>query len=350
MNVVIVGGTSQVATELCMLFRERGVDVHPTVRSRVGASFYDHHGVDYRVVDVTDRTEARTALRDADVVAIAAFARQYSRGFSPRRARKTNEQIIRNTVDAAPRDTTIVYFSTIAAFGKEVGFSNWDSYGREKRHAENVLVDALEARDKEGYAFRMGPIYGVNQNKAAQIETQIEQHRSSDELAVAVDPDRPSNVLHTVTLMNAIEHAAEKTFEREVFTLLNVPRWTWRDLVEYYTPEEVTLSFRPPDEDSLTGRMLQHGKQLAESHERSLRGLSVYLPERMNQRIFNEYVKRDVANDIGSTGSKDPLRLPQFDEEPAPNPEAGGLTPTHDLLSLEDEVEQVFRTEFEVSG
>lgn len=346
MNVAIVGGTSQVATELCMLLRERGHEVHPTVRSRVGASFYDYHDIDYRVVDVTDADEAREALQDADVVAIAAFARQYSREFAPRQARRTNERIIRGSVEAAPSDSIVVYFSSIAAFGRKVGFSNWDSYGREKRHAENALSEALDTYGKEGHAFRMGPVYGVNQDKAAQLRRQIERNRGRDgDLTVDVSADKRSNALHAVTLLDAIETVAERSFDRREFTLVNEPPWTWQEMLEYYAPEGTTIKFMPSDGGPSGSKVVRFAKELVESYERPLRGASVYLPARLNQRLFHEYVKRQVASEVKELSSTSRLSLSQFEEEPAPKARIEGLRRTRELLQLEEDVAAAFSDE-----
>jgi len=345
MNVVIIGGTSQVAAELSLLFRARGHEVHPTVRSRVGASFYEFHDIEYRVVDITDTAEANDALQDADLIAIAAFARQYARGFAPKQARATNERIIQSTVEAAPADATVVYFSSIAAFGPDTGFSRWDSYGREKRNAEGALSDALQKHAKDGYAFRMGPVHGVNQDKTRQIRGRLERHlESHSELVVDVPPTRDSNVLHTVTLVDALTTVHSRSFDEDVFTLVNEPRWTWSDVLKHYTPDGVSIRHSPSQSEGAGRRLLGPIKNLLESYERPLRGLSVYLPTRVNQRVFNEYVRRDVADEITDLESDKILRLSQFNEESAPGPTIDGLRRTEELLFQEEEIQSAFST------
>jgi nucleoside-diphosphate-sugar epimerase len=347
MKIGIVGGTSQVATELAVLFRDGGHEVHPTVRSQVGASFYEHHGLDYRIVDLTDPAEARQGLADVDVVVIAAFARQYARGFNPNRARRINERLVRSAVRHARADATLVYFSTIAIYGDEVGLGNWDSYARGKRAAEKAFLDACEGADATGYSLRMGPVYGANQDKAQSLRARIEDCRTpTGQLHVACDPARPSNVLHTVTLADAVQHCHRDRPEGDVYSLVDHPAWTWREVVEHYAPADTTVRFHGTSGDpSLADRVLQYGKEFVESRERALRSFTPYLPRRLNQRIFNEYVKRRVASDVGALETAERLHLSQFEQEPAPGPFLPGLEDTRSLLERVESVRDYFEAD-----
>lgn len=321
--------------------------MHPTVRSQVSASFLAENDFDYRIADVTTQDGAETAVGDADIVAIAAFSTQYARSFEPRRARTTNEALIENAVRQAPRDATIVYFSSIATFGDEVGFSNWDSYGREKRHSESVFADACEDSGKEGYALRMGPIYGPNQNTTRELERQLALHRvDGGEVHVAVAPEKGSNVLHTVTVMDAIITCSEESLDRDVYTLVNVPRWSWEEVLDRYAPEDSRIVFHgtsDSDGSSVQGKLVSQAKRMLESRERTLRAFSVHLPDRVNHRIFNEYAKRNFSGELAGFDRRKRFRRSQFDESPAPGPFIEELTETCKLLDEEDAIRPAFQ-------
>lgn len=345
MKIALLTGTSHVATELCFLFREQGHDVIPAAQSRVSASFLNHHGFDPRIVDVEDRSSVKKAVGDADIVVVTAFARQYSRGFKPKEARAKNDAIIRNAIDSASAGATIVYFSTIAIYGDEVGFSRFDSYAREKRRVEKLFLKSCEKHNKSGYVFRIGPVYGSNQKNSQRIRSRIRSGTTeSGTLHIAIGRDHPSNVTHSVTLADAILTCDVESFSENIYTVVNHPEWTWGEVFEYYAPKNISLTFHPKATTSVTRKYLSSLANVFESRERALRSLLPYLPARANDRIFNEYIKKLVGNDLREFNQRFHVELSQFNQDRAPGMRLPGLTPTKQLL---DDQEQILTSVFE---
>lgn len=350
MNIAIIGANSHIGTELSLLFRNQGMSVSPIVRSRLAASFLDYHGFECEVADITDLNEAREALHGADVVVLTAFAEQYSRGrFKPKQARRTNTELVQSTVEASPTNSVVIYFSSIAVYGPAVGFSRFDWYTKEKQHAETVLREECEKHSREGYALRMGPVVGPHQKSTQEIRSTL----TDSEVHLNVASDRLSNIVHTVTIMDAIIACSECALDRDAYTLVNYPPWTWEDVFSYYAEEETTLRFHEQGDGWMPQRarsLLQSGSRLAQSHERSLRSVMVHLPGALNQRIFNEFVKRQASNNIQLPGQSDSVNLSVFRRDLAPGPTIPELRTTKSLLEFENEIADLFNTANDIGG
>lgn len=345
MKVGIVGANSQVGTELTVLFAERDdVSVVPIVRNRLGTHFLRHLGIDCEIADVTDDADADRALADLDVVVVAAFAWQYSQeGFEARGARKTNEGIVRNAVEHAPGDAHVVYFSSQAAYGDEINapqYTDWSLYTREKRNAERILAETCSAEDKRGYAFRLGFVHGVNQSRTDALRTGLSEH---SHVYVVTDPEKSSNVIHTVTLRDAILQCGDGRVSPGVYSLVNEPQWTWREVCEFYSPEAVTLHYRPPGESSgLFGTVLRKGWNLVEDRQRTLRTATVYVPDRLNQWLFHKYLQQQRGGELGSLENRKSLQRSAFEFDPMPGSTVPGLPRTRTQLADLDPLEAQF--------
>jgi dTDP-4-dehydrorhamnose reductase len=349
MKVAIIGGNSRVASEVCFLLRQDGVDVIPIVRTQVGASFLEESGFDCRIADVTHPKKAENVLVDADVVVLAAFARQYSRRlFHPKQARSTNESLVRNTVKYSPSDATVIYFSSIKAWGNRAGFSEWDEYTRENRNAENILFE--QSSNTDYYSFRMGVVMGKNQTATHEIEHYI---RNSSELHLKTEADKLSNSLHTTTIKDAIIECRRESWPQNKYTLVNEPRWTWRDVFEYHTPAGKSLNFYGNNNatgGSTVSRVAQRGLRFLEDHEAKLRSATVYLPDRINSRIYNEYVKRFVGRDIEGFKDRSKFYIKEFDQKPAPGPLPPELPDTSTSLKESEFEKEIFEPKVRVGG
>lgn len=345
MNVGIVGGNSQVATELAVLLeREDDVTVTPIVRNSMGTHFLSRCGFDCRVFDVSDPSEAETALADVDVVVVAAFAWQYSNeGFQSRKARHTNESLVRNSIEQSSTGTPVIYFSSLAAFGDDLGapsHSDWSLYTREKRNAERVLAETCERHGEPGYALRLGNVHGANQENTADLVAEV---ADSDRVDVATDPDKPSNALHTVTLCEGVLRCATGDVEPGRYSLVNEPQWTWRELIEYYADPGASVAFHPPYDDAdIPKAALRKGWELAENRESTLRTFTVFVPDSINQWLFYKYLTFQRGGEIGNLERETWVQRNTFAFDPIPGPFVTGLTETHRVLERESVLEKVF--------
>jgi dTDP-4-dehydrorhamnose reductase len=347
-KVGIVGANSQVGTELTALFAEHDdVTVAPIDRNRLGTHYLRHLGIDCRIADVTDDADATEALDDLDVVVIAAFAWQYSQeGFEARGARKANENIVRNTVEHAPGGARIVYFSSQAAYGDEINapqYTDWSLYTREKRNAEKVLRESCEGTSKRGYAFRLGFVHGPNQSRTKALREELS---NDSHVYVVADPDKPSNVVHTVTLRDAILQCASGNVSSGIYSITNEPQWTWNAVCEYYSPDDVTLHYRPPGgSTSKVKKLLGKGWSVIEDRQRTLRTATVYIPDLVNEWLFNKYLQQQRGGEIGALESRKSLDRPAFKFDPMPGSNVPGLTSTESQLEDFETIRDSFEEE-----
>lgn len=338
MKIAIVGGNSQVGTELAFLYRADGHDVRPIVRSDRSRWFLAHHGFDCPIADVTDPDDAQKVLSNADLVIIAAFAGQSDRqGFRPKAARRTNERLVRNCVSYSDSDATVAYLSTIHAYGREVGPNRWTAYGVEKRNAEKTLLEVAKDDATEAYPLRLGQVFGLNQGKTKKLMGPIV--RGTHE-AVEVDPERLSNIVHTVTIKDATYALAKRSPEQQRYTVVNNPQWTWREVYEFHLPSKKSVVFKPsdPDSRSIPNRLLGTIIKLSRPYQDVLRNALLYTPDFVNIRLAQHSRRSKVADRIASLEGRSVFHSHEFDYSPAPGPQLSGLSETHDLL---DEYEPI---------
>lgn len=322
MKLGIVGANGQVGTELSFLFdADDDIEVVPIVRNRLGTHFLRYHGLEPRVADVSDAENAREALSDLDAVVVAAFAWQYSHeGFQARGAREANEALVEHAVEYSPDDAAVVYFSSQAAFGDEIGapqYNDWSLYTREKRNSEAILREACEGTDTDGYAFRLGFVHGRNQSRTDELRRKL---ADGPTVYVAVDPDKPSNVVHTVTLADAVRRCACGDADPGTYSIVNEPQWTWREVCAYYGDGGTELVYTPPGETSTLKRLLGRAWGLIESRERTLRTGTLYVPDAINQFLFHQYLKQQRGGELGELRDRLTVERDAFEFAPVPGP------------------------------
>jgi nucleoside-diphosphate-sugar epimerase len=345
MRVGIVGGNSQVATEVAFHLRERGHEIRPIVRNELAAAFIERHGFDCAVVDMTEKREATAALEDVDVVVVSAHAPPFSGEIDdPRTARRTNETIVEHAVRCTPAGAEVVYFSTISAYGSDLytSGSSWKLYAREKRHIEEFTLKTASEVEGGAYCLRLGLVIGPNQSRTHRICEALDGNGS---LRVAVSPDRVSNVLHTVTLAEAIARCGEGVPESAVYDLVNEPQWTWEQVLEFYAPANRTLEFTTPDGDqsSPVGTVLSFGARAVKRYKNYLIPYQVYLPTWFNRRVIHLFRKRNLSDDIDSYETRNSLDLEAFSYRPlVPDDRVPDLTKTATLLDEHPTFEDIF--------
>jgi len=336
MKIGIVGANSQVGTELAVLFADHAdVTVRPIVRNQLGTHFLRRLEIGCEVADVTDDTDAQEVLADLDTIVVAAFAWQYSQeGFEARGARKANKAIVSNTVEYAPADARIVYLSSQAAFGNDIGapqYTDWSLYTREKRNAEWVLEQTSKETNKRGYAFRLGFVHGPNQSRTKELRDRLAADRH---VYLVADPDKPSNVIHTVTLRDAVLQCGEEQVPPGTYSLTNEPQWTWEEVCDHYSPDNVILHYRPPSNSaSILTKVLQKGWNVIEDRQRTLRMATVYVPDWINQWLFHKYLQQQRGGELRSLRDRKSLDRPAFKFDPMPGSNVPGIPPTDSRLT-----------------
>ncbi|WP_251328606.1 NAD-dependent epimerase/dehydratase family protein [Haloplanus pelagicus] len=347
MNIAIIGANSAVGTELSVLLDRRGHDVLPVVRNRLAASFLRQFEFDVELADFSDPDPKTSVLDTADVVVVAARA-----GDDNLRVRsRTNRRLITNAVRATPRDGAVVFFSSISALGRELHGSQMDTvpgirnYIYEKREAEGTFRDECDRLGKSGYTFRLGHVFGANQERTRDIGR---TGKTTDPLAVTVDPNAPSNVVSTATVAESIVACGRHTAEPGRYTVVNDPQWSWDHVLRCYVAPGTTIRYFEPDTAESSGRLRQVidvGWSLLEriGGDR-LYPLRVRLPERIESYALakgkREYVGTQIA-DLRQGRERD-LHLSIFEHDPV-RPESVTDTPSMaEIVGEEREMADAF--------
>lgn len=346
MKVGIVGANGQVGTGLSFLLADAGADVVPIVRSALAAATFDRYGFEYRIADVTDADEA-SVCSDLDVTVMAAFASYRSRDeLRVKQARRDNERLVRNAVRSTAPDATVLYLSTVAAFGDEIGTNEWWWYGREKRRLERVFAAELEATETTGYAFRLGHVFGPNQGIARDVHEELGRNHS---VRVRADADAPSNAVHVPTIGAAIRQCVQTPVETGTYTVVNEPQWTWGDVIDYYAPDDgsVSVGFAPTSDGAS-----RWGSHLSRYAFAVLRRLPYgtaellpyvrYLPDRVGRQFYRNLQRRNRVRELQRFRRRNDYWRREFDYEPAPGPSIPGVElPRPEIAEAERAIESV---------
>ncbi len=344
MQVAIVGANGRVGTELSFLLRKDGVNVVPIVRNKIGAIFLDYHGFNCRIAEVANEDDAKNALCDIDVVVVAALALD-SMGYT-RRSRRTNDAIMRNSVRFCKEQAKILYFSSIRAFSSNVdpGTSRVPPpYDVEKRRGENTLFKSCNKEGKLGYALRLGHVFGSNQVWTKNI---VDLLSGRTEIHLQVSPDRFSNALHVPTLKEVIMTCAGAVLNPGMYSVVNCPQWSWRELFNYYKGHVEVIFHGDPEKPkaNINKKVSQtvykfmrsqreHPSLFGSEGDRRFSALRLYLPTRVEQYLQCKYLRTKASSEMKELAeAAAPIYLSEFGYRPIPGPFIPGLSETKKLL------------------
>lgn len=220
MRVVLIGGNGQVASEVALILSGiPSIEVRPVARSLGGSAFLRYQGIRVCHGHITEAEDARRIQRGADVVANFALAHG-----SPAESMAANEAIIRQSFDSSPSNAIIVFFSTLAV--RELLGSKRTLYTKLKLRNEQQVLHLAKKNGRQAYVLRLGHVAGEYQNISLLCRDQL----SKPPVAIP-DPGRLSNVVHTVTVADAIVAIGERRAGPPgLYDLVNVPQWTWRQV------------------------------------------------------------------------------------------------------------------------
>lgn len=346
MTVAVVGANSQVATELCVLLRARGYEVAPVVRNELAGAFLDERGFDVRIGDVSDAEDAKRVLGDADGVVVAAYVRRWTNAV-PSRARALNRTLLDHSVAHSAADATVVYCSSVSAFGEEMYGTNMPAgaagYAADKKHLESALFEACREHDKTGYPLRLGVVLGPTQERSEKL---LRALNSRESVYLRTDPDERSNAVHTVTVAEAVDRCLAEAVEPQRYSVLNSPRWTHREVAAHYADNHVSVHFDQPTDGEETclpgvGELLEMVGVTTRFRD-LLEPLSLYFPTRVSEYVRRRKQWGNVAAEVEQYRENRPLDLPIFEFDPVPGPVVPGLTATEDLLSETEALEAAF--------
>lgn len=343
MKLGIVGGNSHVGTELCFIFRNFGIESVPILRNDLGATFLRYHGFQCRIGDVSDSEAAQRTLNDIDVVVVAAYDTKWGK-----EGRETNMRIVSHSVKFSAKASKIVYLSSIRAYSRQVDRTTprwWmaPAHDREKRHLESHLRRESGRYAKDSTSLRCGHVFGKNQLRTAQL---INKLSLGGKMKADVDGASLSNVVHTVTIADAILACAHRTGLQSMYSLVNHPQWSWREVFDYYSSDGAQVAFLG---GTNTGKGLpMKWDPLKSVYKRVMkRGglvftLKLLLPEGIRRDYSRRFLLEQIRSEIGNVGRIAPLRMHEFVYKPVPGPELPGLSNTKALLKTSDVKDGIF--------
>lgn len=287
MKLAIIGANSNVGTELCFLLKN-DVDIKPITRNKLGALFLKFHGFECSVGDISQKNDAEKNLSDTDIVVISSYATDPFTGSQTQSSKHINEQLIKNSVDFSHKHSTIIYFSTIRAFSHRIDhktsrFWTKPAYDKEKKHLEQVMLSECKKRRKRGFAFRLGHVFGENQPRTREMK-KIFSHKK---VSVQVNPEKKSNIVHTTTIKDAILRCLDTKIKPGIYSVVNNPQWTWKDVFEYYKNKETEITYKPFRPTTTNPSFFW---KILKSNKKYLIPSRYYIPSR-----FDKYIQRKLA-------------------------------------------------------
>lgn len=341
MNLAIIGANGNVGTELSLLLhKEKNVRVYPIVRNILGKAFLHAVGLPCRVADIAAESDAQTSLSDIDVAILAAYVwPDFS--LSATHNKRLNKQLILNAVRFTKPGATLIYFSSLRAFSRSIDPETpfiKPLYDYEKKSLEHFFYRICRRFKKKGYVFRLGHVFGKHQPLTRKIKELV---GNKNIIALQTSPRTVANVLHTVTLTEAILLAASAQFPEKTYTLVNQPQWTWEDVFRHYAHSSLEILWKEKNTRSQKSRFfVSFFSRFLQKHYARLRFL---LPESLDRRIQDTYRIQKMRGEIAQLAAdKKPVFLEAFRYKPAPGPFLPGLKDTKELLKRKDISDGIF--------
>jgi len=341
-SVAMIGANGRIGAELCSISRnDDEIEVIPVVRNMLASSFLTYLGFCCRVLDISEVGDAKQAMSDVDAVVIAAYERGGAKW-----ATDKNKLLIENSVKYSKPSAKIIYFSTIRALGRALDkdaprFSLPSRYVLRKRLCERFLLRLCRKYNKRGYALRLGHVFGELQPRTVALRALLS---TSQSLRLLVAADRPSNVLHTVTINDAVKICVGTELSPGVYCVVNNPQWTWHEVFDYYNSNGIDLMFEGSDgiaRSSGSHEFVRGLRNQVSSKRDRLEGFLMYMPKNLEQRLkMKQWVRQYKA--IAMTDRRPPpVFMREFQHSPVTVKLVPGLRETRALFHQHDSCEDV---------
>ncbi len=334
LKIGLIGANSSVGTELCLLFQQdNDVKLIPVVRNILGAAYLKHNGFECRIGDVCKQKDAGRLLGDLDVVVIASYT--YSPGI---RGFNVNKSIVESCVRHSKSGSTILYMSSIRAFAGKVDTQTPRihipiTYDRNKRRLEHILMNACKAENKKGISLRLGHVFGEHQSRTLALRERI---ASEPSLKIQVSANKASNLVHTTTIKECIKICATTNPNPGIYSLVNIPQWTWKDVFDYYNDSGTNLTFKDEQQSqrSIARRFVSGTLRYASSIRTQISDIRQVLPEKIDDVVKYNSDIQSVKSEIQAWTDSHPstITMPEFAYRPAPGPFIPRLSNSAKLL------------------
>lgn len=333
MKVAVIGANGNVGTELCILLKNE-CDIIPIVRNKVASVFLEYHGLKCGIGDLTNNDTAKTLLEDADVIVNATWVSDRFSGSQNQTSREMNKKIIENCFKFSKKTAVIVYLGTIRAFANKVDPKTSKffppRYDVEKQFLDKIMQKFAKRFNKKGISFRCGHVFGDGQPNAIALKKLLSERKN---YSIQVHPDIASNILHIVTLKDAIFKCIDEKIKSNTYSLVNNPQWSWKEVFDFYNSNAI-LSFSLPESKHDT---------LSQKIFRTLKGKRKYLlpilynaPKKYESKIIKELSIRKYRSEISKIKISENITNGNFSYIPIPGIQLPNLEKTRELLKNYD--------------
>ena len=150
-------------------------------------------------------------------------------------------------------------------------------------------------------------------------------------ILVQTSPERKSNVVHTVTLKDAIMKCILPEVKPCVYSVVNHPQWTWKDVFEYYNYKKTQIEFKPSTLKSRNANGFFW--KILKSNKKFIIPLLYFAPNRFELYIQRKLSMKRMMVAISSIqGEETVYSSEELSYEPIPVPFLPGLAETRELL------------------
>jgi len=333
MKIGIIGANGNVGTELCILL-QNDCDVIPIVRNKIASAFLEYHGINCRLGDVANDESAKTLLDDLDIIVNATWVADRFSGSQNQTSKEINKKLIENCFKFSKKSATIVYLSTIRAFGNKVDpvTSKYfpPRYDVEKKFLDKIVQKSAKKFNKKGISFRCGHVFGNGQPNTIVLKKLLSQNKS---YSLPVNPDNASNILHIVTLKDAIFKCIDKKIKSNTYSLVNNPQWSWKEVFDFYNSNS-TLMFSIPQQKQTS--INQKIFKLFKGKRKFMLPILYRVPKKYEPKIIKELSIRKYSSEISKINSYEQITNGNFSYVPIPGIQLPNLEKTKDSLKNYD--------------
>jgi nucleoside-diphosphate-sugar epimerase len=232
-SIAVLGANGQVGMEVCLFLSVLGdVRVIPIVRSELAAAYLARCGLPCRVGSAASPAEAGRLLADADLVVDLSLPPG-----QPSQVRSATRAVIANATRQAPPGAGFAYMSSTMAFGMPAAASAYrhhrvarTSYASQKRHGERLALRLGRAHGRPAFALRLGQVHGELQG----VSRQMRLSAGRGPVGLRRGGEVPSDTVFCSTIALALRNIAHGMEVPGLYTLLESPEWSWREVHEYY--------------------------------------------------------------------------------------------------------------------
>jgi dTDP-4-dehydrorhamnose reductase len=329
MKIAVIGANGNVGTELCYILQDI-CDVIPIVRNKIGSVFLEHHGIKCRIGDLMNSENAKAILQDVDVIINATWVSDRFSGSQNQTSRLINKTIIENSFRYSKKNAVIIYLSTIRAFANKVDPTTskyWPPrYDVEKQFLEKIMKKNAVKYNKKGISFRCGHVFGEGQPNTIEIRKKLSENKK---ITVPVNPNTASNILHIITLKEAVFKCLDKNIKSGTYSLVNNPQWTWKEIFNFYN-NNCDLKFISPNSEKT--RLNQKIYRLLKGKRKFLIPVLYHMPKRFEPKIIMEMSIRKYKSEINKLKLEETITNGNFAYLPIPGIKLSNLTKTKELL------------------